>query len=825
MSVHDVGRGNAPASQTAGTSGRRRGCAPAYMVLLLCLGVVALAARDVRAEGPPAAAETAVQIDLEAEWKAQFAQLQVEIANRGRFERIAAQAKRPESLILKEDRDPADVVLRRTEALLADLKATPRGRSPRRPAAESPFAALKARGRETDPKDAEARYATYRSACELRRRIAFANPLCDFDRLLFVKRHRAKVDHMCDQFFGFKARPGGGVFILSDPFGPQPRLRDVLAGAVCRGGRFEGKALTPGSFLSPDLSWDGKVILFAYTEAEPNEYQWTPKSTYHVFRVNADGTDLAPLTDGAWNDLDPCWMPDGNVALISERRGGYGRCHGRPVPVFTLHTMKPDGSGITCISYHESNEWHPSIANDGMIVYTRWDYVDRGFSQAHHPWITSPDGHDARAIHGNYPKNVGSRPWMELDVRAIPDSNKFVATAAAHHSQAYGSLVLVDPDTEDDDSWGPVRRLTPDSVFPESEGGTKEMYATAWPLSEDYYLAVYDPGGKDYGIYLVDAFGNKELLYRDPQIAALSPMPARPRPVPPLRPLAKPEAAVAKAGDGAEAPPEGIIALINVYDTIDEWPKDARVAGLRIIQVLPKSTPNANDPRIGYGSQKGARAVLGTVPVERDGSAHFRLPAGKAVYFQALDGEGRAIQSMRSDVYVRPGERLTCQGCHERRWRAPRPPPEMPMALRRGPSRIAPDVDGSSPLSFPRLVQPVLDRRCVACHEKEKEKKALDLAGVPGAKYGWLKSYENLRNFAFFYDGDGITTSRSIPGKFGAAESKLFKLLTAGHYDVRLAPEEMRRLSLWLDCNSDFYGAYENTAAQARGEVVRPKIE
>ncbi|MCX5673204.1 MAG: hypothetical protein NTU94_17960, partial [Planctomycetota bacterium] len=601
-----------------------------------------------------------MQIDLEAEWKAQFAQLQVEIANRGRFERIAAQAKRPESLILKEDRDPADVVLRRTEALLADLKAAPRGRD--LAAAESSFAALKARGRETDPKASEARYAIYRSACELRRRIAFANPLCDFDRLLFVKRHRAKVDHMCDQFFGFKARPGGGVFILSDPFGPQPRLRDVLAGAVCRGGRFEGKALTPGSFLSPDLSWDGKVILFAYTESEPNEYTWTPKSTYHVFRVNADGTDLTPLTDGAWNDLDPCWMPDGNVALISERRGGYGRCHGRPVPVFTLHTMKPDGSGITCISYHESNEWHPSIANDGMIVYTRWDYVDRGFSQAHHPWITSPDGHDARAIHGNYPKNVGSRPWMELDVRAIPNSSKFVATAAAHHSQAYGSLVLVDPDTEDDDSWGPVRRLTPDSVFPESESGTKEMYATAWPLSEDYCLAVYDPGGKDYGVYLVDAFGNKELLYRDPQIAALSPMPARPRPVPPLRPsVARPaspgrgESAMGLAtagqagratgreggegGDGAEAPPEGIIALINVYDTIDEWPKDAQVAGLRIIQVLPKSTPNANDPRIGYGSQKGARAVLGTVPVERDGSAHFRLPAGKAVYFQALDRE------------------------------------------------------------------------------------------------------------------------------------------------------------------------------------------
>jgi hypothetical protein len=812
------------ASATVITHDACWGGAAACVLALCCLLLGLPAGKAPGAEFPPlAAAEMPVQLDLEAEWKAQFAQLQVEIGSRGRFEKIAAQAKRSESLILKEDRDPADIVSRRTEALLADLQRTPRGRD--LAAAATQLAALKTRCRETDVKDAEARYAVFRTGCELRRRIALSNPLLDFNQILFVKRHRAKIDHMCDQFFGFKARPGGGVFILSDPFGPQPKVRDVLAGAACRGGRFDGKELTPGSFIAPDVSWDGRTILFAYTEGEPSEYKWTPKSTYHVFRVNADGTDLRQLTDGAWNDFDPCWMPDGNVVMISERRGGYGRCHGRPVPIFTLHTMKPDGSDIACLSYHESNEWQPSIGNDGMIVYTRWDYVDRGFSQAHHPWITSPDGHDARAIHGNYPKNVGTRPWMELDVRAIPNSNKFVATAAAHHSQAYGSLVLIDPDAEDDDSWGPVRRLTPDSVFPESEGGTKEMYATAWPLGEDYCLAAYDPGGRTYGLYLVDALGNKELLYRDPQIAVLSPMPLRPRRVPPLRPLAKPEAAAAKAGEEAEKAPEGTVALINVYDTIDNWPADARATHLRVIQVLPKSTPNANEPRIGYGSQKGARAVLGTVPVEPDGSAHFSLPAGKPVYFQALDRTGLAIQSMRSDVYVRQGERLTCQGCHERRWRAPSAPAEMPAALRRAPSRIVPDVDGSSPLSFPRLVQPVLDRQCVACHEKEKDKKALDLAGAPGGKYGWLKSYENLRNFAFFYDGDGITTSRSIPGKFGAAESKLLKLLAKGHYDVRLSPEDAHRVALWLDCNSDFYGAYENTAAQARGEVVRPKIE
>ena len=172
------------------------------------------------------------------------------------------------------------------------------------------------------------------------------------------------------------------------------------------------------------------------------------------------------LTDGAFNDFDPCFMPSGRLSFITERRGGYLRC-GRVCPTYTLYDMAEDGSDIRCLSWHETNEWHPSVNNEGLIVWTRWDYVDRHGQIAHMPWLTTPDGRNPRPVHGNYAIRR-NRPDMEQDVRAIPDSHLYVATAAPHHNQSYGSLIVIDSYQKDDDGWSPLRRLTPRAEFPES---------------------------------------------------------------------------------------------------------------------------------------------------------------------------------------------------------------------------------------------------------------------------------------------------------------------------------------------------------------------
>ncbi len=682
---------------------------------------------------------------------------------------------------------------------------------------------------ESGRSDEATRRELYLEARRLKREVAFCSPLLDFDRILFIKRHDSVgVFHMCDQFYGCNARPGGGLFVLSDPFGPNPRLTDLLAGATVAGGRLAGRKLEGGTFLSPELSFDGRTVLFAYSEAaawpkyQGKEcYEWTPECSYHIFKVQSDGSGLEQLTDGAWNDFDPCFLPDGRVAFISERRGGYLRC-GRNCPVYTTFAMQPDGSGIECLSFHETHEWQPSVANDGMLVYTRWDYVDRDTNIAHHIWTSFPDGRDPRSFHGNYPERRESRPWMEMNIRAVPGSNKFVAVTGAHHGHAFGSLVLINPRVEDDLASGQLTRLTPEVPFPEAEGkpiANYMIYGTPWPLSEDDYLCVYDADARNRGIYWIDRFGNRELIYRDAEISCLDPIPLRARPVPPVIP------SPIRAEEAT-----GTVAVMNVYDADFAWPADTKIEALRVIQVLPKSTAPPNVPRIGVADQTNARAVLGTVPVEADGSVYFEAPAGKPIYFQAIDQHGTAVQSMRSATYLHAGERLTCQGCHERKHDPPSRPAELPVALRRPPSAIAPDVEGSNPFNFVRLVQPVLERNCVACHA---EKKAIDLSGTIEGAHGWTRSYANLagKYGFYFHVGNGsINTgvhggSRTTAGKFGARASELMKYLEPSHYDVQLSAEDRHRIALWLDCNSEFYGSYENTEAQARGEVVWPTLE
>lgn len=784
---------------------------------------------------------------LGGELESQYASLERDIGRRDHIIKHSEQVFDRQALILESDRDPLDVVLRRTGALLEDLLGD--GSTEKLSKFKRELGALKGAAGKVNVLKRDERFELYEKACLLRRKIAFSNPLLDFDKMLFITRHRSGFNHMCDQYYGVNTKPGGGIYVLSDPFGESPSVRDIVAGAVVTKGRLKGKTLEGGSFLSPDLSFDGKTIVFGYVECvgdtkhdhhvDPSRGHWDRGRCYHVFKINVDGSGLEQLTDGTWNDFDPCWLPNGRIAFISERRGGYLRC-GRVCPTYTLYDMNADGSDIRCLSFHETNEWHPSVTHDGMIVYTRWDYVDRHGCTVHLPWVTTPDGRDARSVHGNFaPREL--RADMELDIRAIPGSNKFVATGAPHHGQAFGSLVVFDPRIEDDDAMGPVKRLTPEVDFPETQGGA-QVYGTAWPLSEKYYLCVYDASmeagagrqGKkhirgDYGIYLIDAFGNKELIYRDAKIASQNPVPLAARKTPPIVPDASQRVA---AGEDAE----GTLALINVYDSLKEWPEDTKIKSLRVYQIVPMSVPSGNPPHeIGLRLPTGldsvilARYVLGEVPVEEDGSAHFTVPARKELFFQALDEEGLAVQSMRSSTYVQPGENLVCQGCHEPKNRVAKPMKSIPLAMRRGPSVIKPDVDGTNPFSYPRLVQPVLEKNCLPCHEKHPEKAPrLDREVVAKDKkknQKWFASYYSLApKYGFWQYGD---RHRTIPGKFGARASKLYNMLKKGHHDVKLSDKDMHRITVWLDSCSIFYGVYEEQGGkeQLAGKVVYPTLE
>ena len=664
--------------------------------------------------------------------------------------------------------------------------------------------------------------------------IRLVQPLLNFRDLLFIERGIIGPSHICYQYYGHNGRPGGGLYILKNAFTANPAKVDLLAGKTVTKGPMAGQSLTGGSFVSFDLSFDGKRIAFGWSPGGGKELE--QQNRFRIFVCNITGDHLIQLTgDVNADDIHPCWLPgDERIVFMSTRRGGFGRCHGMPMPICVMYSMKSDGSDLYCIDWHETNEWHPSIANDGMIVYTRWDYVDRDAVITHHFWKCWPDGRDPRSLHGNYPLPLSTiepnsgpqglhlRPMAEFNIRAIPGTtSKYVAVSGPHHGQAFGEVVVLDVAVPDDGMVSQVTKITAGPLYTDETGA----YGTPWPLSENLFLCNHMGG-----LYLLDAAGNRELLYATPQTGNVNDKNSLLRPLypTPLRPRK-----LADGSDYPRVPPQtyagaraslpdhkaATIAVMNVNIADTPLPPGSNPKWMRIVQLLPKTTVNADSPRTGYGTQSLTRMSLGVVPVEQDGSVYCEAPVGKTLYFQLLDERGLAIHSMRSATYVHEGEHLRCVGCHESKWESARQPQGTPLALRRPPSKLQPEVsEGAIPFNWARLVKPVLDAKCTGCHLKEKK--------------GPDMSYASLGKYAFCFQGQQgnftipiVGGSRTTPGKFGARFAKLTPCLTAKHYDVKLTPDEYRRITLWLDLNSNELGAYTKVEEQKRGEVIWPELD
>ena len=702
--------------------------------------------------------------------------------------------------------------------------------------------------------DEEAWERYWLAAHRLRRRLLFADPLARTS-VLFVKHVPSVMSHQLTQMYGYCARPGGGLFVL-DRLDERMRTRDLTP-----------EFLAPGSFMTPELSFDAKRLLFAYCPVEEAPFAWSfddrsaraKALRYHLCELSLTDGSARRLTHGDTDNFFPCYLPSGDILFSSTRRGGYHRCGRGPCPVYTLSRMGANGEDPRSISFHETHEWDPCLLNDGRVIYTRWDYVDRNAVLYQQLWSVRPDGGNVRIYFGNNTWN----PAGIWEARAVPSSHRVMATAAPHHGLSAGSVVLLDV-TKGVDGPEPLTRLTPDVRFPESESPlargpdpsqpydfdtlpngywnsplkagwmiqtqTDEekrwpghCYKSPWPLSETLFLASYsydrlvgEPGPNIpnlFGLYLCDASGNKELIYRDPNISSLWARPLASRTPPPE---------VASSIDPARREKgTGTFFLSNVMESWPYLPTNRPITHLRLFQILLKTTPNIDAPKVAAGLGALGRQVLGTVPVEPDGSAYFEAPARTPLYFQALDAQGRAVQTMRSLVYLQPGEAETCIGCHEHRMKK-EPPRAQALATRRAPSTITPGPDGSKPFSFPRLVQPVLDRHCVSCHDGKEPKRPV----LTGAPEGWASKSFNALIKHVAYSGWGNANSNyeplTEPLRFGALASPLARLLEKGHGKVALSPDDWARLHIWMDANGAFYGTFD--AAQQKRQLAGEAI-
>jgi hypothetical protein len=686
-------------------------------------------------------------------------------------------------------------------------------------------------------------------ARRLQRWLALKNPLLNFDTLLFTKRVPPSFNHMSDQYYGWWSKPGGGIYVL----------RNIALGDGNSGTPTEECLTTsfthPGSFLRPTLSYDATKVLFAWCRHYPKlaaESNKLDKATvpedafYHLFEMNLDGSGLRQLTRGKYDDFDGRYLPDGRIVFLSTRRGQaiqvgrdsaaqtvarsdlpdcYVRCGGgpdRPVAVYTLHTVNSDGSGLCAISPFEMFEWTPEIARDGSILYSRWDYIDRDNMPYMGLWAINPDGANARMVFKNYTK----APHCTFEPKPIPGSHKIIFTASAHHAQTMGSLVLLDP-TVSLEGKDAMTRLTPEVPFPEIEGWPKTSYANPWPLSERFYLVAWGyegarvpgpsgwdrwhavqrpPNGMD--LYFFDAAtGTKELLWADVDFTCGDPIPVRPRERPPV-------VASSLALDG---PKEGRLLLTDVSRGRKSV-KPGEIKSLRLVAVPAKTHPTMNFPNMGITRDDPGKCVLGTVPVEADGSAYFRVPAGVIVFFQALDARGLAVQTMRSVTHVQPGQTLSCIGCHEHRQQAP--PTRPALAALRDPSKITVGPEGSWTLRFEKLVQPVLDAKCVSCHSPQsQDAKAAKFDLTPAKSYDALVGYgkPSLQDQVW----EGYRRGYSVEGEGPARRSALLVLLEQGHYDTKLTASDRERLFTWMDTYAQKSGAFDPGQEQRLEELRR----
>ncbi|MDD3588008.1 MAG: hypothetical protein PHQ75_12575, partial [Thermoguttaceae bacterium] len=673
----------------------------------------------------------------------------------------------------------------------------------------------------------------------LKRDILLANPLFVREPLLFVKHAPSVMSHQLTQVYGYAARPGGGLFVLEKP-GSSMKTKCIST------------EMPVGNFMTPELSFDGKTIWFAFCEAKTTPRTWRDPETmlrrYHLWTIDANGSNAKQITRGDFDDFSPLCLPDSDIIFISTRRGGFHRCGGGPCYVYTLCRMKGDGKNPHLISFHETNEWDPSLMNDGRIVYTRWDYVDRNAVHYQNLWSTRQDGTDVRAFYGNNTFN----PCGIWETRAIPDSNKVMAIAGPHHGMSAGCVIRIDH-TQGVDGPVPVTRITPEVLYPEGEvplpliprlptvtqfdtehqkfwkasmpaerktlADSEEArrwpvhcFKSPWPFSEKYFMASYSfdtltgEAGPNipnqFGIYFCDVFGNRELIYRDPNISSLWARPLVSRPVPAAYQSTLP--------DRATAPKTGRYFIQNIYESAPGKILD-KVRSLRIVEVMLKTTPNADQPPVGAALAAPGKRVLGTVPVEEDGSAAFEVPAETPVLFQALDEKGRMIQGMRSLVYLQPGETASCTGCHEDRMSAV--PSAVTIASRKKESaQLKPGPEGSNPFSYPKLIQPILDRSCVECHCAEKAEGKVILTGEPQGRF--TRSYNELsKHVLITYWGAPKNNGEpySMPNRYGSRVSPLTSILEGkdgkGHYGCKLSEDDWNRFNTWMDVNGLFRGS------------------
>jgi hypothetical protein len=567
-----------------------------------------------------------------------------------------------------------------------------------------------------------------------------------------------------------------------------------------------------GGFRDPQVHYDGRKVLFAYRPGHTDHY--------HLYEIELDGSGLRQLTDGPYDDIEPTYLPDGGIAFCSSRCNRWVMCWSTPVAI--LYRCDADGSNIRPLSSNAVTENTPAVLFDGRLLYTRWEYVDRSQLAYHHLWTMNPDGTGVMTFFGNmHPTgahyqlasrngnivtydNVPGDVAM-LDARPISKTRNVVAIFSPGHGRAEheGYVTIVDPESGPD-HLPAARRIHPDG-----------NWRDPWPVSTDAFLVAR---GRE--LHLMDGKGRTHLLHRlpdDPPELRLH------EPVPVVRRAREP--ILVDRTDPTAA--TGRLVLSDVtYGRNMDGVAEGEIQRLLVLEQLPG--PFHNSPGFDGISLWGTftlTRILGTVPVEADGSAYFEAPALRSLFFVALDEQDLSVKRMQSFVTLQPGETTSCVGCHEPRTRAPpNPGRHTLLALNRPPSNIEPVPGIPELIDFRRHVQPILEQHCTPCHGREKAEANLRLDSAYGSQPSHgagrvLHSYVSLINrLGEVADGRNAHGNRP-PRTMGSSASRLMWRIDGHHHDVVVSAQDRALIRLWIDSGAAANGSY---AIMDGGTITRP---
>jgi hypothetical protein len=545
----------------------------------------------------------------------------------------------------------------------------------------------------------------YVRICEHRRRLRLQKLRATWPAIVFMKNielgnaPRGPMSLSKGPYKGRPFSPGAAICML-DLSDPNARVVTLLND-------------DHGMIRDPDVSYDGKRVLFSWKKSALHD-------DYHLYEMTTADRSIRQVTsEPGVADIQGRYLPDG-IVYHSSRCINVVVCN-ETIDTVNLYRCDLDGGNIRRLSYDQVSTQYPSVLPDGRIVYTRWEYNDRGQIFPQGLFSMNPDGTAQLALYGNnswYPTSL-------IQARGIPSSNKLLAILAGHHTPPCGKLALIDLTKGQDEGRGislvaPERPINYERVDAACQDDV--LFQHPYPLNENEYVVGFSLFGRKrsrkFGIYYMRSDGARELLAWDMQADCRQPVPLAAREIPNrIPPVAAPQKDTGAfyidniyAGQGLEGIEKGTIDRLRVIAL------DFRAAAVGIsFNHGPAGNARLDTP-VSIGGSWDVKQVLGDARVYEDGSASFIVPARTPVYFQAIDKEGRAVQSMRSWATLQGGETLSCIGCHAKRSRTRHAAGGNTIAQSVGPEELMPFYGPARGFSYLKEIQPILDRHCVRCH-------------------------------------------------------------------------------------------------------------